>query len=112
MNCQNPTAPAPLRAVGRNALSIIPIVAILLALLSELPTLETRQRAYHPIQGELPSPLNPPAGCSFHPRCPQAMARCRTETPVLRMLAPGHASACHLNDVPSGLTADAKEQVQ
>jgi peptide/nickel transport system ATP-binding protein len=82
------------------------------ALLSELPTLETRQRAYQPIKGELPSPLRPPSGCSFHPRCPQAMPRCKTETPVLRTLAHGHASACHLNDVPSSITADEKEQVQ
>jgi peptide/nickel transport system ATP-binding protein len=71
------------------------------ALLSELPTLDTRRRSYQPIKGELPSPLRPPSGCSFHPRCPHAMARCQTEMPVLRHLATGHASACHLNDAPS-----------
>ncbi len=70
------------------------------ALLSELPTLETRRRSYQPIKGELPSPLRPPTGCSFHPRCPRAMARCQTEMPVLRELGPGHLSACHLNDAP------------
>ncbi|MEO8654659.1 MAG: oligopeptide/dipeptide ABC transporter ATP-binding protein [Ramlibacter sp.] len=69
------------------------------ALLSELPTLETRRRAYQPIKGELPSPLRPPGGCSFHPRCPHAMPRCQTEMPLLRNLGPGHASACHLNEV-------------
>ena len=73
------------------------------ALLAELPSLETRRRTYQPIQGELPSPLRPPSGCTFHPRCPHAMSRCRTEAPVLRMLAPGHSSACHLNDVKENL---------
>lgn len=68
------------------------------ALLAELPRLETTRRIYRPIQGELPSPLAPPSGCAFHPRCPQAMARCQTERPLLKTLATGHASACHLND--------------
>jgi peptide/nickel transport system ATP-binding protein len=68
------------------------------ALLAELPTLDTGRRAYRPIAGELPSPLNPPAGCAFHPRCPHAMARCAAEQPALRTLRPGHISACHLND--------------
>jgi peptide/nickel transport system ATP-binding protein len=69
------------------------------ALLAELPTLETSRRAYRPIQGELPSPLNPPSGCAFHPRCPHAMARCATESPALKTLESGHLSACHLNDL-------------
>jgi len=47
-----------------------------------------------PIRGELPSPLDPPAGCAFHPRCPQAVARCRTERPALRELD-GRLVACH-----------------
>jgi peptide/nickel transport system ATP-binding protein len=71
------------------------------ALLAELPTLETRRRSYQPIKGELPSPLRPPSGCSFHPRCPHAMPRCHTEMPALRTLETGHASACHLNDALS-----------
>jgi peptide/nickel transport system ATP-binding protein len=75
------------------------------ALLSELPSLSAGRRDYQPIKGELPSPLNPPSGCSFHPRCPHAMARCKVETPLLRTLAPGHTSACHLNDVSSANTA-------
>ena len=69
------------------------------ALLSELPTLDTQRRNYQPIKGELPSPLRPPTGCAFHPRCPHAMPRCQTELPTLRTLATGHVSACHLNDV-------------
>jgi peptide/nickel transport system ATP-binding protein len=68
------------------------------ALLAELPTLDTTRRVYQPIQGELPSPLAPPSGCAFHPRCPHAMARCKSERPELKVLASGHASACHLND--------------
>jgi len=68
------------------------------ALLRQVPRLETRKTAFQPIVGEIPSPLAPPAGCHFHPRCPQAMARCRSEPPRLREIAPGHLSACHLND--------------
>jgi peptide/nickel transport system ATP-binding protein len=70
------------------------------ALLAELPTLETSRRAYQPIKGELPSPLRPPSGCSFHPRCPHAMPRCAVELPPLKTLHSGHISACHLNDPP------------
>ncbi len=70
------------------------------ALLAEIPKLEATRRTYVPIQGEIPSPLNPPGGCHFHPRCPHAMPRCRTEAPRLREIAPGHRSACHQNDTP------------
>ncbi|MEG2153985.1 MAG: ABC transporter ATP-binding protein [Burkholderiaceae bacterium] len=69
------------------------------ALLGEVPSLSRGKRAYIPIQGEIPSPLKPPAGCHFHPRCPQATARCKTEAPALREIAPARLSACHLNDV-------------
>ncbi|MGS1008263.1 ABC transporter ATP-binding protein [Achromobacter anxifer] len=68
------------------------------ALLKELPTLQPGRRTYQPIKGELPSPLDPPTGCAFHPRCPHAMPRCKTERPLLREVAPGQFSACHLND--------------
>jgi oligopeptide transport system ATP-binding protein len=50
------------------------------------------------LKGDVPSPLNPPAGCHFHTRCPQAGPRCRSEAPVLRAVAPGHTAACHLHD--------------
>ena len=73
------------------------------ALLSELPSLDTQRRDYQPIKGELPSPLRPPTGCAFHPRCPHAMPRCSVEQPALRMLEPGHTSACHLNDMAPSL---------
>ena len=68
------------------------------ALLAEVPRLDLRARRFTAIKGEIPSPLNPPAGCHFHPRCPHAFARCSTEVPALREIAPGHRSACHLND--------------
>ena len=47
---------------------------------------------------EIPSPLDPPSGCHFHPRCPFAFDRCRVERPALKEIAPGRMSACHLND--------------
>jgi peptide/nickel transport system ATP-binding protein len=68
------------------------------ALLAEVPDLTRRRRTYTPIKGEIPSPLNPPGGCHFHPRCPRALPRCASEQPVLREISPGHLSACHLND--------------
>lgn len=68
------------------------------ALLKELPTLQPGRRTYQPIKGELPSPLDPPSGCAFHPRCPHAMLRCTAERPLLKEVAPGQLSACHLND--------------
>jgi len=69
------------------------------ALLGEVPSLSRGKRAYTPIRGEIPSPLNPPSGCHFHPRCPHATARCASEAPALRQVAPGRLSACHLNEV-------------
>jgi peptide/nickel transport system ATP-binding protein len=67
------------------------------ALLAEVPRISTTKRTFHPIKGEIPSPLNPPSGCHFHPRCPHAFDRCRNEVPVLKEIAPGRFSACHLN---------------
>ncbi len=68
------------------------------ALLEEVPRLEARPRDYQPIKGEIPSPLDPPTGCHFHPRCPHAWQRCKDERPALKEVAPGRWSACHLND--------------
>ncbi len=68
------------------------------ALLAGAPRLDARRRIYEPVKGEIPSPLDPPSGCHFHPRCPHAMARCREAAPALREVAPGRFSACHLND--------------
>jgi peptide/nickel transport system ATP-binding protein len=68
------------------------------ALLAEVPRLDERRKNFAALKGEIPSPLDPPPGCHFHPRCPHAMARCREEAPALRDIAPGHRAACHLND--------------
>jgi len=67
-------------------------------LLREVPRLEDRHHQFRPVQGEIPSPLDPPSGCYFHPRCQFATERCRAENPTLREIAPGRLSACHLND--------------
>jgi oligopeptide/dipeptide ABC transporter ATP-binding protein len=48
------------------------------------------------VMGDVPSPINRPSGCHFHPRCPLAEARCRTEEPILREIQAGHHVACHL----------------
>ena len=48
------------------------------------------------IEGDVPSPINPPPGCHFHTRCPHAEARCRVDAPPLQEIAPGHVVACHL----------------
>jgi peptide/nickel transport system ATP-binding protein len=68
------------------------------SLLDSVPRIENRKRAFAVVKGEIPSPLNPPPGCHFHPRCPLAFDRCRAEVPVLKEIASGHRSACHLND--------------
>ena len=68
------------------------------ALLAGVPRLEVGKRQYEPISGEIPSPLSPPTGCHFHPRCKFATPRCKAGKPALREIAPGHFSACHLND--------------
>jgi oligopeptide transport system ATP-binding protein len=57
------------------------------------PTVE-EARAFRPVIGEVPSPINPPSGCVFHPRCPIAVANCRQLRPELRELRPGHWAAC------------------
>lgn len=68
------------------------------ALLHEVPRLNMRRRKFQPIKGEIPSPLNPPTGCHFHPRCPYALQHCPEVRPVLKEIAPQWWSACHLND--------------
>jgi oligopeptide/dipeptide ABC transporter ATP-binding protein len=67
------------------------------ALLSAVPVPDPTAKAQRIIlQGEVPSPINPPSGCHFHTRCPYVMARCRTETPLMREVAPAQFAACHL----------------
>jgi peptide/nickel transport system ATP-binding protein len=70
------------------------------ALLDEVPRLEAKKKKFSALKGEIPSPLRPPPGCHFHPRCPFAFERCRVDRPALKEIAPGRFSACHLNDEP------------
>ncbi len=66
------------------------------ALMAAVPAPDPRQRtADVELQGEVPSPANPPSGCYFHPRCPFAVERCRTEAPALTEISPGHFVSCH-----------------
>jgi oligopeptide transport system ATP-binding protein len=53
-----------------------------------------RNRAHQIVKGEVPSPINPPSGCVFHPRCPLAVAECSRAVPEFRQLRPGHWVAC------------------
>ncbi|GAA4328098.1 dipeptide ABC transporter ATP-binding protein [Pigmentiphaga soli] len=75
------------------------------ALIGAIPVLDPRRVriADKPmLQGDLPNPFQPPAGCSFHTRCPHAVALCRERTPALEEIAPGHTVACHLRDALAG----------
>ncbi len=67
------------------------------ALIDSAPGIDARTRTFHPIKGEIPSPLRPPTGCHFHPRCPSAIDRCRQERPALREISRGRHAACHLS---------------
>jgi oligopeptide/dipeptide ABC transporter ATP-binding protein len=73
------------------------------ALLAAIPapdpeTKRERQAASRALQGDLPTPLAPPAGCRFHPRCPQAMEQCRAAEPPFTEVEPGHWAACFLHE--------------
>ena len=68
------------------------------ALLAEAGRVEPRKRTFVPIKGEIPSPLDPPPGCHFHPRCPHVMDRCREAVPPLIEIGAGRRSACFLNE--------------
>ena len=83
----------------RRALFKTPLHPYTEALLSAVPVPDpdpAHKRVRIILPGDVPSPVNPPAGCRFHTRCPYVVARCKTESPVLRELAPGHHVACHL----------------
>jgi peptide/nickel transport system ATP-binding protein/oligopeptide transport system ATP-binding protein len=67
------------------------------ALLSAIPIPDpTVKRERMILQGEIPSPVNPPKGCRFHPRCPYAIDKCKVEEPQFKELRPGHFAACHV----------------
>jgi oligopeptide transport system ATP-binding protein len=85
----------------RDALYREPLHPYTQALLSAVPVADPvveRQRQRVVVHGEVPSALNPPPGCRFHTRCPNAMARCRSEDPPMQALGQGRAVACHLHD--------------
>jgi oligopeptide transport system ATP-binding protein len=79
------------------------------ALMAAAPIADPRARRERlVIEGDVPSPMNPPPGCHFHTRCPYAVARCKTEDPPLQEVAPGHVVACHLRTretIAQGLTS-------
>jgi oligopeptide/dipeptide ABC transporter ATP-binding protein len=66
------------------------------ALMSAVPVADPRVRSRMiPLEGDVPSPANPPSGCYFHPRCPHVVDTCRTQTPALEEIAPNHHVSCH-----------------
>jgi peptide/nickel transport system ATP-binding protein len=67
------------------------------ALLAEIGRVEPKKRKFAPVVGEIPSPLHPPSGCHFHPRCPYAMPVCSVTMPALIEVSTRQWSACHLN---------------
>ena len=68
------------------------------ALLSAIPTVGKRERERIILEGDIPSPVNPPAGCRFHTRCPYATERCAKEVPEVHFLGGEHKVACHLRE--------------
>ena len=72
------------------------------ALLSAVPIPDPKvKRVKRVLQGDVPSPVNPPPGCAFHTRCPHVMDRCRVQTPPLVEIEPGTLVACHLHPPPA-----------
>ena len=85
----------------RASLYATPLHPYTQALLAAVPVDDPRLRRPRTLlTGEPPSPLDPPDGCRFHPRCPRAVPRCAAEAPAPRELAPGHVVACHLAEAP------------
>ena len=80
---------------GRDALFSRPLHPYTQALLAAVPTLDPDSEPLAVVQGEIPDPSRPSAGCRFSSRCPQASDRCRREIPLLREVADGHRVACH-----------------
>ena len=84
----------------RDALYRKPLHPYTIALLSAVPVADVdveAKRTRMIVKGEVPSPLNPPSGCRFHPRCPMAMEKCKSVEPVLSEQGAGHVVACHLH---------------
>jgi peptide/nickel transport system ATP-binding protein len=67
------------------------------ALLSAIPSVDGEEKVRIRLDGEIPSPANPPSGCVFHPRCPRVMMGiCDVTEPPLAEVSPGHAMRCHI----------------
>ena len=85
------------------------------ALLSSVPICNPfgrEDRRRNPLEGEVPSPIDPPSGCSFHPRCRYAQERCRNDAPSLLDRAPGQQSACHYAEVRNVIPSAALPIIQ
>jgi peptide/nickel transport system ATP-binding protein len=75
------------------------------ALLSAVPVVDpASKRKRIVLPGDVPSPINPPPGCTFHPRCPAAIDICKVEMAPLREISPGHWVACHVAQNEAGLS--------
>jgi oligopeptide/dipeptide ABC transporter ATP-binding protein len=84
---------------GKDALFENPLHPYTQALMAAAPIADPHvKRERIVLQGDVPSPINPPSGCTFHTRCPFAFERCKAETPVLKPSAEGRRVACHLVD--------------
>ena len=82
------------------------------ALLASVPSLEPEDRGHLTVlPGDVPSAINPPSGCRFHPRCPERMLICETENPEMREVAEGARRACHLPD-ETVLRQDSREMAE
>jgi peptide/nickel transport system ATP-binding protein len=82
-------------------------------LLDTVPDVDADERPRQGLAGEVPSPLAPPPGCSFHPRCPFATERCRSEVPGDTPVGNGHSVACHAvaeGRLPAVLEGEARRQ--
>ncbi|HEY0275388.1 MAG TPA: ABC transporter ATP-binding protein [Paenirhodobacter sp.] len=66
------------------------------ALIAAVPRIDQRKHRFEAVKGEIPSPVNPPKGCHFHPRCPLAIEICRSQAPPMLRQGDGHFAACHL----------------
>ena len=86
---------------GRRAIFENPAHPYTQALLQSVPSAAKGRKSFFTIEGDVPSAANPPSGCRFHTRCPIAVARCSSEPPALREMAPGHTVACHLAGTPA-----------
>lgn len=81
----------------RNGMYAEPLHPYTQALISAIPMPDPRRKKERIVlEGDVPSPMNPPTGCPFHPRCPAAMAECSKVKPALKEVKPGHQVACHL----------------